>query len=91
MDPRSEIETPRLAPGADPVELTFSLMGGLYGEIRHACCVSVRRGGLTAYVAEHVEQLARWLDSHECTIPRDVRGLAAAAVTAGQAFVAASR
>jgi hypothetical protein len=86
-----EITTPRLAKGADPVELTYSLMVGLYGEIGNACCFSVRRGGLKAYVAEHVEQLARWLDSEECVINREVRSLAAAAVTAGQAFVAASR
>jgi hypothetical protein len=84
-----EITTPRLAPGADPVELTYNLIGGLYGEMRHATMISVRRGGLTAYVEEHTTELALWLDSSECVIPAPLRALGSAAVVSGQAFAAA--
>ena len=83
--------TPRLAPGASPIELTYALIGEVYGAMRQATTRIVRDGTISAYVSEHAMQLALWLDSEECAIPASLRALGSAAVTAAQAFVSASK
>ena len=83
--------TPRLAPNASPVDLTFALIGETYKAMAQATSRIVRDGTISAYVPEHAEQLALWLDSEECVIPANLRALGSAAVTAAQAFVSASK
>ncbi len=82
--------TPRLAPLGSPTELTYALIGETYGAMRQATTRIVRDGTIDAYVDEHAEQLANWLDSDECVIPANLRALGSAAVTAAQAFVSAT-